>query len=337
MRLFLAGLSSLALVTLAVGQPTPPHYNLTTMTPAEVDRAATGHPRFDFDLAPEDGVIDASGKLIRASELPEFLRTQAPAADTFIFLWIRPDSAPLSTIGATVKPFGDYGLTRIVVRHRPEAVANNRTTGDARFAAVRTELLEILKTDQQYREQLDALQRAGNATSPERPGLVQKIRETDAVNLPKVEAILAEHGWLGPDDVGKEASGALFLVIQHSNTATQKKYLPMMRAAVKAGKARGSSLALLEDRIALAEGNPQIYGSQLRSEGNGPLFVQAMEDPDHVDERRASVGLGPMAEYVKHWNLTWDLEAYKKQLPSLLTKLARQNAAAREASKPDQP
>jgi hypothetical protein len=67
---------------------------------------------------------------------------------------------------------------------------------------------------------------------------------------------------------------------------------------VKTGRANGSSLALLEDRVAIGEGRPQIYGSQLYQEGDGPLIVQAMEDPDHVDERRASIGLPPMAEYV---------------------------------------
>jgi len=64
-----------------------------------------------------------------------------------------------------------------------------------------------------------------------------------------------------------------------------------MREAVKTGRANGSSLALLEDRVAIGEGRPQIYGSQLYQEGDGPLIVQAMEDPDHVDERRASIGL----------------------------------------------
>lgn len=75
------------------------------------------------------------------------------------------------------------------------------------------------------------------------------------------------------------------------------------------------------------EGRPQVYGSQLRSEG-GSLFVQAMEDPDHVDEPRAAVGLPPMAEYLKHWNLTWDVEAYKKQLPELLAKLKQETPSA---------
>jgi hypothetical protein len=194
--------------------------------------------------------------------------------------------------------------------------------GDDRFAAVRAKLLAIVQADQQPRVRLTDAEQAGMLLPAERATLLRQLQEADALNLPKLEAILAEHGWLGPDEVGKEASGAFFLVIQHSNLATQKKYLPVMRNAVKLGKARGTSLALLEDRIALHEGRPQIYGSQLMREGTGPFYVQATEDPDRLDERRASVGLPPMADYLKNWNLTWDLEAYKKQLPELLDRLA---------------
>lgn len=331
MRSLLLALTALALSLVAFGEPTKPHYNLTSMTPEELDRAVVGQKRYDFDLAPIDGVIDAAGKLIRAAELPAYLAAEAVARDAFIFLWIRPDSAALSTIGPTIGAFDDYGLSKIVVRHHPEAVTKNLTTGDDRFDAVRTDLLAILKTDQQYRLQLAAADKTGNMASEERQILIRQMQEADAANLPKVEAILAKHGWLGPEDVGMDASGAFFLVIQHSDPATQKKYLPVMREAVKAGKARGASLALLEDRIALGEGRPQTYGSQLLREGDGPLFVQAIEDPDHVDERRASVGLPPMADYVKHWNLTWDLEAYKQQLPQLLVKLAQRKAAKEQA------
>lgn len=243
----------------------------------------------------------------------------------------------LNQIAPTVKPFGDYGLTRIVVRHRPEAVARNRTTGDPRFAAVRVELLEIHKLDQEARAKIHELDKAGIPFSPERAALFREMRAADAVNVPKVTAMLDQHGWLGPDEIGTEANKTLFLVIQHAPFATQKKYLPMMREAVKAGKARGSSLAMLEDRVALAEGRPQVYGSQLLSIDNGPYFVQPIEDPDHVDERRASVGLPPMADYLKNWNLTWDLEAYKKQLPQLLEKLTAQRPAPRPAASPSNP
>lgn len=202
--------------------------------------------------------------------------------------------------------------------------------GSPKYAAVRADLLGILEDDQKYRLQFDALSKTYSLSSPEMMELSKKMREVDSINLAKVKAILEKYGWLGPQDIGRKANLALFLVIQHADPLTQREYLPIMREAVKTGRANGSSLALLEDRVAIGEGRPQIYGSQLYQEGDGPLIVQAMEDPDHVDERRASIGLPPMAEYVKHWGLTWDLAAYKKQLPDLLAQLSRQHAQRQE-------
>lgn len=207
--------------------------------------------------------------------------------------------------------------------------------GKPEYAAVRAELLAILESDQKPRQELEELRRTHPGQSVEMRELSRKMREADVTNLPKLEAILAQHGWLGPDEVGSTASGAFFLVIQHSDLPTQQKYLPVMREAVKAGKARGASLALLEDRIELRLGRPQIYGSQLRSDGGGPYYLQAIIDPDRVDERRAAVGLGPLAEYLKNWDLTWDVAAYKAKLPELMAKLSL--SMQRPAPKPSEP
>jgi hypothetical protein len=118
----------------------------------------------------------------------------------------------------------------------------------------------------------------------------------------------------------------LFLVIQHADQKTQEKYLPMMRAAVKNGKAQGSSLALLEDRVALGQGKRQIYGSQIGRDPDTQLYyVSPLEDPDNVDKRRAEVGLGTLAEYVNRWQIKWDVEQYKKDLPKLEEKRNRRS------------
>jgi hypothetical protein len=110
-------------------------------------------------------------------------------------------------------------------------------------------------------------------------------------------------------------------VIQHADIATQQKYLPMMREAVKKGNARPSSLALLEDRVLLRTGKNQIYGSQIGTDPKTNLnYVLPLDDPENVDKRRAEVELQPLADYISHWNLTWDVEAYKKQLPDLIEK-----------------
>lgn len=53
--------------------------------------------------------------------------------------------------------------------------------------------------------------------------------------------------------------------------------------------------AFLEDRLLTMEDKPQIYGTQFRNIGNG-FEPFPIEDPEHVDERRARVGLGTLAE-----------------------------------------
>jgi len=183
---------------------------------------------------------------------------------------------------------------------------------------VKKELEAIFATDQGIRNQYLAARKNYGFKSRQTDSLGKLMMHHDSINIAKVSRILDQYGWLGKDNVGSTGNTTLFLVVQHSGLKTQQKYLPVMRAAVKRGNAQPSSLALLEDRVALAEGRHQIYGSQV-SAGAPPEenYVRPLADPDHVDERRAAVGLQPLAEYVKYWNMTWNVEAYKKQLPAI--------------------
>ncbi len=180
------------------------------------------------------------------------------------------------------------------------------------------QLDSIYVEDQKYRKQITEIKEKFGWDSKEMSAQWAIINKADAANLVKVKAILEKYGWLGEDVVGSEGNSALFLVIQHADQQSQVKYLPMMREAVKNKKASGSSLALLEDRVALGQGKRQIYGSQI---GTNPVTqkqcVLPLDDPDNVDKRRAEVGLQPLAEYINYWKMTWDVEQYKKELPDL--------------------
>jgi hypothetical protein len=183
---------------------------------------------------------------------------------------------------------------------------------------LKAELIQIFNEDQAIRyESINAANQYGYESAIV-DSLDRIMIYRDSLNLIKVVNILETRGWVGADKVGGQANQTLFLVIQHADLATQQKYLPMMRDAVKKGNAEANSLALLEDRVALGEGRKQIYGSQIRrNEKKQTFYVLPLEDPDNVDKRRAEVGLSPMAEYVKNWDITWDVEAYKKQLPEI--------------------
>jgi Skp family chaperone for outer membrane proteins len=169
----------------------------------------------------------------------------------------------------------------------------------------------IYQEDQTYRRQIGEIEEKFGRESDEMKKHWELINEKDSINLIKIQKILDEKGWLGSNVIGNQGNSTLFLVIQHSPLEVQEKYLPMMRDAVQKGNANSSSLALLEDRVALRKGGKQIYGSQIgRDQETGEYFVSPLIDPENVDKRRAEVGLGPIADYITNWNMTWDVKKH---------------------------
>jgi hypothetical protein len=60
------------------------------------------------------------------------------------------------------------------------------------------------------------------------------------------------------------------------------------------GEIRLGDLAMLEDRVRVHEGKPQRYGGNFDLKTMQPTPI---EDPEHVDERRAQMHLMPLADY----------------------------------------
>jgi hypothetical protein len=157
----------------------------------------------------------------------------------------------------------------------------------------------------------DDLEKYGQK-SDEFKATVKAMNKQDSINIIKVEKILDEHGWLGEDIIGEDGNRTLFFVIQHAELKVQEKYLPMLREAVKNKNAKPSQLALLEDRIAMRNVKEQTYGSQTKiDDKTGKSYFTPIKDPENVDIRRANVGLPPMSEYAKTFNIIWDIEEHK--------------------------
>ncbi|MFD2517611.1 DUF6624 domain-containing protein [Salinimicrobium flavum] len=200
-----------------------------------------------------------------------------------------------------------------------EIVRENKEKKEAHLNKPLVAILDtIYEEDQGLRRQINEVEEKYGRESAEMKAHWKTIAEKDSVNLIKIQAILDEHGWLGEDVIGRRGNMTLFLVIQHSPLEVQEKYLPMMREAVSKGNADASALALLEDRVALRKGNRQIYGSQIgRDQVTGEFYVSPMVDPENVDKRRAEVGLGPIADYISNWDMTWDVEKHKERTAEL--------------------
>jgi hypothetical protein len=120
----------------------------------------------------------------------------------------------------------------------------------------------------------------------------------DAANTARMKRIVAERGWPGRSLVGEDGAQAAWLLVQHADhdPAFQRACLELLSHAVQAGEADARQQAYLTDRVLLAEGNQQRYGTQFMLVG-GSWQPRPLTDPDHVDERRRQVGLEPLADY----------------------------------------
>ena len=168
---------------------------------------------------------------------------------------------------------------------------------------LKAELEAMREEDQAIRKEAWPIIQEHGTESPAYIEIRDRGRAIDARNLARLIEVIETHGWPGQSLVGEEAAGGAFLILQHADVDVQKKYLPLAREAAAAGEMRPADLALLEDRILLHDGKPQRYGSQFVRDAEGNAELWPIEDESHVDERRASVGLQPLADYLERVGL----------------------------------
>ena len=212
--------------------------------------------------------------------------------------------------------YGDSGL--VIIATLFDKINVTAMNQEKVYDSIRQVLLTVDISDQKYRNQMDYVRKKYGGGTKEMKSLFKNMAINDSANLVIIVDIISKYGWLGAKEIGDDANSALFMVIQHNDLKTQEKYLPVLRQAVKEGNAKATELALLEDRVALKEGKRQIYGSQLSwNLKTNTYIILPMIDPDKIDERRKAVGLSSYADYLKGFDITWNLEQYKKELPEI--------------------
>lgn len=147
--------------------------------------------------------------------------------------------------------------------------------------------------------QLDAMATADQRirSAPDTPEIRAEMLRVDARHEAALRDIITRHGWPDEHMVGKHGLHAVWLLMQHASPALLKLGLPHMVAAADRGELPWAVVALSVDRDLMYDGKPQRYGSQFRRSPDGRLEMYMVEDEAHLDERRAKVGLGPIAEY----------------------------------------
>jgi len=134
-------------------------------------------------------------------------------------------------------------------------------------------------------------------------GVFTELAKEDHRNQELVISIIENCGMPTLAEVNELQMNAIWLGLQHTNKKYRKKYFPQIEKAVNEGDLSKSQFALMKDRILMDEGKPQLYGSQIK---NGKLYK--LDLPETVNERRKEMGLQPIEEYLKYFNIEYTVK-----------------------------
>lgn len=131
-------------------------------------------------------------------------------------------------------------------------------------------------------------------------GYAAEMEQVHRQNAKQLESIIGEFGWPGETLVGEDGAWLAWIVAQHAISLPdfQRRCLELLSAAVAAEDAPSIHAAFLTDRIRFNERKPQVYGTIFDWDEYGQLSPWAIEDRAEVDQRRATVGLPPLADAV---------------------------------------
>lgn len=128
--------------------------------------------------------------------------------------------------------------------------------------------------------------------------------EVDRQNLIEVISLIEKCGMPTLKEVTQKQMDAIWLVFQHSDNDNRKKYFAMLQKSQKNGDLTKVQIAMMQDRILMSDGKAQIYGSQITQNlQTNEWELYHLKKPESVDKRRLEVGLGPLEEYLRNWNI----------------------------------
>lgn len=129
-------------------------------------------------------------------------------------------------------------------------------------------------------------------------GYHSRMEAVHRSNASRLATIIEQHGWPGESLVGADGARAAWLIAQHAigNPPFMRQCHSLLKQAASGNDAPQWQAAMLEDRIRMYEGRPQVYGTQFQPDKDGVFIPYIIEDPESVNDRRRAVGLGTLEE-----------------------------------------
>ena len=163
-------------------------------------------------------------------------------------------------------------------------------------------LEEVYDNDQAAREWTKGM---SSLTADEIEAYATEMERVDSLNQAIVFEILDKDGW--PSNLSNKANQAIWIVIDHSDLAFQRKYLYLVKEKAEECILEKADYAILNDRVLMGEGKPQIYGTQIKMNATivddeiaMQFFLWPVENPIVLDSLRNTMGLSPIKEYLQN-------------------------------------
>lgn len=158
------------------------------------------------------------------------------------------------------------------------------------------ELKAMCDEDQRLRQQLPKDDNGSNI-------LWKEIHATDSLHIVRLQELIAQHGFPTYNNVGHQGVNDAALIAQHADPDFLHRFLEQANSAAAEGDFGLTWIAYMTDRDLIHHGKPQLYGTQLLIQ-DGITAFELIEDIENLDERRANMGLGPIADYMKLYGVT---------------------------------
>lgn len=149
----------------------------------------------------------------------------------------------------------------------------------------------------------------------EGPSTAKRVVATVRRNTARLREIVSAYGWPGRSLVGEDGADAAWLLLQHTNSRVTtirsaagdefcRSCVVLLRDAVARGEAHPRHLAAIADSLRLSNDEPPEFASlpeQYPADRGGRAVFQWNVDPAAIDERRAAIGLPPLATDVARY------------------------------------
>lgn len=172
----------------------------------------------------------------------------------------------------------------------PAALAQRDQARTFNAPDLRAELERRFEADQRERQKL--------VVNPQDHGVRNLVQQMDSENLMWLKKLVKDNGIPTVSQVGESGVHWTWLLVQHADAdpQLQMRAQPIFAQRYEAGELPADDLAKLTDRVLLAAGKPQRFGTQF-DRYSGQFKPKGAVNLAEIEANRQALGLMPLADY----------------------------------------